>query len=157
MFDPRNHSLGGTAAVITSMGLIIGLDATAAARVTVFSGLLIVGLADNLTDALAVHIYQESEGLPEPQAFRRTIANFVTRACITVSFIGMLLLTPTSMAVPACLAWGMMLLSGLSYLLARARAVSALGQIWKHGVVALGVILVSKLIGIWLMALARSP
>ena len=46
--------------------------------------MLIVGLADNITDALSVHVYQESEGRPEPQAFRRTIANFLARLAVQV-------------------------------------------------------------------------
>jgi hypothetical protein len=46
---------------------------------TIIAGLLIVGLADNVTDSLSIHIYQESERLEQHAAFRATISNFATR------------------------------------------------------------------------------
>ena len=151
MVDLRRHSFGSTAGITTSMGLIAGLNATAAMKVTVLASLLIVGVADNLTDALAIHVYQESEGLAEPQAFRSTIANFLTRLVVTISFLTVVMLTPESIVVPLALAWGLTLLSGLSYLLARVRAVSAWAQMFRHAVVAVAVILISRLIGKWIL------
>ena len=79
MFNPRTISFGGTAAIVTSMGLIVGLDAATAKSATVLGSLLLAGLADNATDSLSVHIYQESEPLPERQAFRTTVINFAAR------------------------------------------------------------------------------
>jgi len=151
MVDLRRHSFGSTAGITTSMGLIAGLNATAAMKVTVLASLLIVGVADNLTDALAIHVYQESEGLAEPKAFRSTIANFLTRLVVTISFLTVVMLTPESIVVPLALAWGLTLLSGLSYLLARVRAVSAWAQMFRHAVVAVAVILISRLIGKWIL------
>jgi hypothetical protein len=51
-------SFGCTAAIVTSLALIVGLDAARATKAAIVSGLLIVALADNLTDALSMHIYQ---------------------------------------------------------------------------------------------------
>jgi hypothetical protein len=42
-----NVSFGGTAAIVTSVALIFGLDAATATKSTIVSGLLIVALADN--------------------------------------------------------------------------------------------------------------
>ena len=39
---------------------------------TIVSGLLIVGFADNMTDSLSIHMYQEAEKLEERAAFRVT-------------------------------------------------------------------------------------
>lgn len=60
-------SFGGTAAVVTNMALISGLTTVSAAKTAIVSGLLIVAVADNLTDSLSIHLYQESEHL-EPRA-----------------------------------------------------------------------------------------
>ena len=54
-------SFGAVSAIVTSMGLIIGFGAAGISKPTIVAGLLIVGLADNLTDSLSIHIYQESE------------------------------------------------------------------------------------------------
>jgi cell shape-determining protein MreD len=54
-------------------------------------------------------------------------------------------------AVRLPVVWGFALLSGLSYLVARTRSVSAFGEIWKHGSVAVVVILISKGVGVWIL------
>lgn len=43
-------SFGAVSAIVTSMGLIIGFGAAGISKPTIVAGLLIVGLADNLTD-----------------------------------------------------------------------------------------------------------
>jgi len=130
------------------MGMIVGLDAATARKAVIVGSLLIIGIADNLTDALSVHIYQESEKLAEKRAFRTTVANFIARFAISISFILIFLLLPTAPAIAACIVWGFLLLSGLSYFLAKARAVSAFKEISKHAGVALVVLVLSQIIGI---------
>jgi len=78
MIKPTRISFGGTAAIVTSMALIAGLDAAKAGRAIMVSALLIAAVADNLTDSLSVHMYQESERLEEREAFVGTLTNFAT-------------------------------------------------------------------------------
>ena len=113
-----------------------------------------IGLADNLTDSLSVHIYQESERLAHRQAFQTTAANYIARAAITASFVLLVLLLPPKGAAIAAVAWGIFLLSALSYLLAKARQVSPTGEIVKHTSVALAVIVMSKAIGVLIQGAA---
>ncbi len=153
MIDLRKLSFGSPAAMVTSMGLIVGLDAATAVKSTIVTSLLIIGIADNLTDSLSVHIYQESEGLPERGAFRTTVANFFARFLVSTSFIGILLLLPVSTAIPVSLIWGFGLLSVLSYFLARTRGVGTVPEILKHCAVAFVVIAISRAIGAWLPAM----
>ncbi|HET6374640.1 MAG TPA: hypothetical protein VFF88_01190 [Methylocella sp.] len=143
----RRLSFGAPAAVITSMALLVGLDAATARKATVAGSLLIAGLADNLTDSLSVHIYQESERMPQSLAFRTTAANFFARLVISLSFIVLFLTLPAMVAVYACVLWGFFVLSWLSYLLAKARHVSPLAEIYKHAGVAALALLLSKVIG----------
>jgi hypothetical protein len=148
MFDLRRLSFGAPAAIVTSMALIVGLDAATAAKAAIVGSLLVIGLADNLTDSLSVHIYQEAERLAHRQALHTTAANYVARLTVTASFVLLVLLLPARAAEFAAVAWGVFLLSGLSYMLARARHVSATDEIFKHAGVALGVIVMSKAIGL---------
>ena len=154
MLDLRKVSFGGTAALVTSMGLIVGLEATNAPEATLVGSLLIVALADNLTDALGVHIYQEAERLPQREALRTTVANFVARLCTALTFVLIVLAVP-SLAVPLSLAWGVTLLGGLSYLIAKRRGVSPVSEIAKHLTAAFLVILASRLIGAWIPVISR--
>ena len=99
LFDLRGVSFGSPAAIVTSMALIVGLDAATATKAAVVGGLLIIGFADNLTDSLNVHIYQESERLAERQAFKTTVSNYVARLIVSASFAFLFLLLPPSMAI----------------------------------------------------------
>lgn len=156
MFDLRKLSFGSPAAIVTGLGLIVGLEAATATKATLVSTLLIIGLADNLTDSLSVHIYQESEKLSERDALRTTITNFFARLLVSVSYILIVLSLPTATAIYVSTIWGFVLLSALSYLLARVRGVNPLPEIWKHSIIALIVVATSLAIGAWLPRLMAS-
>jgi VIT1/CCC1 family predicted Fe2+/Mn2+ transporter len=145
-------SFGGTAAIVTSMALMAGLEAANAAKAAEVSALLIAAVADNLTDSLSVHLYQESEGLERREAFVGTLANFATRLVVCLSFVLMVLLFDRHTAAVGGIVWGLSLLSALSYILARQRNVSALSEVVKHVAVAVVIIFVSKSIGQWVTA-----
>jgi len=150
MIKPTRISFGGTAAIATSMALIVGLDAANAGRAIMISALLIAAVADNLTDSLSVHMYQESERLDQKEAFVGTVANFVTRFVVCLSFVLIVALLRGHGAVIGGIVWGMSLLAALSCFLARHRKVSATAEVAKHLAVALVIILVSKSIGHWI-------
>lgn len=132
------------------MALIVGLDAANAGRAIMISALLIAAVADNLTDSLSVHMYQESERLDQKEAFVGTVANFVTRFVVCLSFVLIVALLRGHAAVIGGIVWGMSLLAALSCFLARHRKVSATAEVAKHLAVALVIILVSKSIGHWI-------
>jgi VIT1/CCC1 family predicted Fe2+/Mn2+ transporter len=146
-FDLRWISFGSPAAIATSMALIVGIDSATASKATVLASLLIIGIADNLSDSLSVHIYQESERLMQRHAFRTTIANYLARFTVAASFFFLFLALPTAAAIYVCVAWGFLLLAVLSYLLAKARNVNAWLEIVKHTGVAALVVIVSKFLG----------
>jgi VIT1/CCC1 family predicted Fe2+/Mn2+ transporter len=115
------------------------------------SGLLIVALADNLTDALSMHIYQESERrLQAHEAFRATLSNFVTRLLLALTFVLLVALLPLSRAIVLSAAWGLLLLVALTWALARERKVGFVSEVLKHVGAALAVILVSRGVGVLL-------
>ena len=155
-FDLRWISFGSPSAIVTSMALIVGLAAATASKATVLASLLIIGIADNLSDSLSVHIYQESERMARRQAFRTTVANYAARLAITGSFLLIVLVLPTTAAIYVCVVWGFLLLSMLSYLLAKARNLGTFSEILKHTGVAVVVILLSNGIDLMIHSLAAS-
>ena len=136
-------SFGAASAIVTSIGLIIGFGAAGIAKPSMIAGLLIVGLADNLTNSLSIHIYQESERLEQRAAFKATLGNFATRLLISLSFVLLVLAFSDANAFVACLAWGLMLLAGLTWLVARNRQASVLVELCKHLAVAAVVVAAS--------------
>jgi hypothetical protein len=140
-------SFGATSAIVTSMGLISGFGAAGISRPTIVAGLLIVGLADNLTDSLSIHIYQESEKLEQRAAFRATVGNFAIRLLISLSFITLVIRLSIRDLVAASLLWGLLLLAGLTWFIARSRHANVLTEILKHLGVAAAVIAASHATG----------
>jgi len=152
MIKMTRFSYGGTAGIVTSLALIIGLDAATATEATIVSGLLIVAIADNLTDALSIHVYQESERLEDREAFKSTLTNVGTRMFVSLTFVLLVVVLPIASAVVVSVIWGFSLLIALTYILARERRGNVAFEIAKHVSVALVVILVSKAIGMWISA-----
>jgi hypothetical protein len=146
----RHISFGATAATVTSMGLIVGLDAASATRPAIVASLLVMALADNLTDSLGVHVYQESERLEARKAFIATSSNFAARVVVSLSFVLLVNLLPLGLVIAASVTWGVAVLSTLSTLLARARRVPITSEVAKHLGVASIVILLSREIGNWI-------
>jgi VIT1/CCC1 family predicted Fe2+/Mn2+ transporter len=151
MIKPSRISFGGTAAIVTSMALIAGLDAANAGKANMVSALLIAAVADNLTDSLSVHMYQESERLERKEAFVGTLTNFATRLIGCLSFVLIVVLFPGHVALWG-LVWGTSLLVILTCVLARYRKVSLMSEVGKHLGVALAIIFVSQYIGHWIVA-----
>ena len=149
--NPRAFTFGGVSAIVTSMGLIIGLESATASTATIVSGLLIVAVADNISDSLSIHMYQEAERLEAQTALKTTLTNFVVRLVVALSFVVVVMTLPESYAGTIAIGWGFLLLSGLSYLLARVRGVSPFGEVGKHIGIAILVIATSRLIGSWIL------
>ena len=146
----RKISFGATAAVVTSMALVTGLGAADATRPVIVSALLIAAVADNLTDALSVHVFQESEHLDRKEVLAGTMTNFFTRLLLGLSFVLLAGWLPLAYATTAALIWGTLLLSILTYLVAHERGVNPLPEILIHLVVTVVVIAASMSIGRWI-------
>ena len=144
---PTWISYGGTAAVVTGTGLVVGLQSAHSSAATVVGALLIIGVADNLTDSLSVHAYQEAEGLSGKAALRSTVANFVARFAVTLTFVAMVVALPPQWLQPAAIAWGGVLLAALTWVIARRRRAPVASEIIKHLIVASVVVSISKLVG----------
>ena len=159
MIDLRlpTMSFGAVSAIVTSIGLIIGFGAAGISKSTIIAGLLIFGLADNLTDSLSIHIYQESEKLEEHAAFKATLSNFATRLLISVTFVIFMLVFSSTIAVVASLTWGIALLTALTWLVATSRGANVITEILKHLALAAVVIAASRAIGILISIMPTSP
>jgi VIT1/CCC1 family predicted Fe2+/Mn2+ transporter len=140
-------SFGAASAIVTGMGMVIGFGAASISKPTIIAGLLIVGLADNITDSLSIHIYQESERLEQKAAFRTTIGNFATRLIISLSFIILVFSFSNTNMLLACLIWGVLLLASLTWFVAKNRNANVLTEVLKHLAVAAAVIAASLAAG----------
>jgi len=140
-------SLGATAAITTSMGLIAGLSQGESAKKEIITGLLIIAIVDNLSDSLGIHIYKESEGVPKRETNLFTYGNYLTRLVIALTFVLIVLLFPSPTALIISSIWGLSILAILSYSIAIRKRKNPWWEIIWHLLVALMVIAGSKLLG----------
>ena len=148
-----NFSFGAVSAVITCLALITSFDTSAASRLGIIGSLCIIALADNISDTLGIHIYQEGEFSSFQKVWRGTLSNFMVRLCVIFVFIVFVLFLPPLFAIVCSLLYGFSILTGISYLVARKRNRDPKMVIGEHLVIALLVLGLSKyiayLIKIW--------
>ena len=149
--NQTKFSFGGTSAIITILGLIIGLDSTVNPKVAIIGGILVIALADNISDSLGIHIFQESECVDKKEVWLSTITNFLTRFFVSLSFVALIVLLPLSVAVPCSIIWGMGLLATISYSIAKGRGLNPYPAILEHFSIAIAVIIASEFVGKWLI------
>ncbi len=147
MININKFSIGATAAITTSMGLIAGLTQGDTAKTGIVTGLLIIAVADNISDTLGLHIYKESEGASDRDVNSFTYGNFFVRLLLVTTFVLIVLSFSSLTAFIISSVWGLLLLAILSYLIAKSKKINHWQQIIRHLLVAIAIIAGSKLLG----------
>ena len=145
--NPGRFALGATAAITTSMGLIAGLSYAANPKASIIGGLLVIAVADNVSDSFAIHVYKESEGTKGADVLATTIGNFLVRLAVTLSFVLMVMALPGGILIWPAAAWGLALLAIISFGISRRKQVAPAREVAIHLVVAVGVIAASRYLG----------
>jgi VIT1/CCC1 family predicted Fe2+/Mn2+ transporter len=141
---------GATSGVITTIGLITGLNAGTGSVVAVLGGIFVIAVADAMSDALGIHLAEEADpNATTAHIWSATISTFLNKFFFALSFAVPLLLLPLDQAVMASLLWGMVVIIVLSYFLARAQKASPVMIIGEHLGIAVLVVVLSHLIGAW--------
>ena len=140
-------SFGATSAIITILGLITGLDTLAHPKLSIIGGILVVALADNISDSVGIHIYQESECISNKEVWISTLTNFLTRLFVSLSFVLLVATLPINLAVSCSLIWGLAILAFMSYIIAKGRELNPYLAIFEHLALAIFVIVASHFIG----------
>jgi len=141
---------GATSGVITTIGLIVGLNAGTHSVPAVLGGIFVIAFADAMSDALGIHLAEESDPNATTQhVWSATVATFLAKFVFAISFAVPMLLLPLDAAVIASLLWGMLVIVVLSFFLARAQQASPLAIIAEHLGIAALVVVLSHFIGVW--------
>jgi len=141
-------SFGLTSGVITTLGLVVGLAAGTASRLAVLGGIVTIAVADSLSDALGIHVAEESESIhTQREIWASTLATFASKLVMALSFALAVLVFDLTTAVIASVAWGILALAALSYHLARLQGGRAWPVVTEHLAVAAAVIAISHYVG----------
>ncbi len=143
-------SFGLTSGVITTLGLMVGLHSGTHSRAIVIGGILTIAIADALSDALGIHVSEESKNTgPTKQIWEATLATFAAKFLVSVTFVVPVIVGPLEQAIVISVVWGLFLLTVLSFFVARAQGIAPWRVIGEHLFIALCVIVLTHVIGDW--------
>lgn len=131
-----------------------GLHASTHSRLAVIGGILTIAIADSFSDALSIHVSEESENRhSDAEIWGSTISTFLSKFAFTITFIIPVLLFKFSTAIIVSAAWGLWILGILSYKMAKEQKVSPSGVIAEHLMIAAIVIILTHYTGRWISSL----
>jgi len=143
-------SFGLISGIITTLGLIVGLHSSTHSRIYIIAGILIIALTDALSDAMGIHISEESENKhSEREIWESTGATFLSKFIFAMSFVVPVLLFTLNAAIVICVGWGGLLVTIFSLFLSRAQPKQRFRIIVEHLALFILVVLLTHYIGDW--------
>ena len=141
-------NFGLTSGVITTLGLMVGLHSGTKSTLAVIGGIIIIAIADSLSDALGIHIAKEAEGkTTKKDVWVATISTLITKMVMALSFIVPVLLFDLTKAIIIGVIWGLVVLAILSYKLAKSQNNKPARVIAEHVGIAVFVVIATHYVG----------
>lgn len=139
---------GMTSGVITTLGLMVGLHSGTHSELVVIGGILTIAVADAFSDALGIHISEESENMHTGrEIWTSTASTFLSKLVVALTFIVPTLLLDLSTAMVVSVIWGLALLSFLSFYVGKEEKGKPLKVVAEHVAIAVIVIVIAHYVG----------
>lgn len=149
-----NHSIkvglsfGLTSGIITTLGLLVGLSASTESKLVVIGGILTIAIADAMSDALGIHVSEESEGHHTlKEIWMATLSTFLAKFIFSLTFLIPVLLFDLQTATIISSIYGLVLLGSFSYYLAKRQNGRVFHTIFEHLIIAILVIVITYFVG----------
>jgi len=144
----KGYSFGLTSGIITTLGLMVGLYSSTHSKLVVLGGILTIAIADAFSDALGIHMAEESQKQNTTKdIWESTFATFISKFIFAIIFIIPVIIFELSTAIIISVIFGLFLLSLLSYFIAKNKKTNPTKVIIEHLVVAVLVILATYYVG----------
>ncbi len=146
-------SFGITSAIITTLGLMVGLHSGTHSEFVVIGGILTIAVADAFSDALGIHISEESENKhTTKEIWESTLSTFLSKFIFALTFIVPLMFLRLSTAIIVSVFWGLSLLGIFSFYIAREQKTNPWKVVMEHLIIAGVVIVITHYVGDWIGA-----
>ncbi|MGB2769307.1 MAG: VIT1/CCC1 transporter family protein [Candidatus Zixiibacteriota bacterium] len=144
-------SFGLTSGIITTLGLMVGLHSGTHSKLVVLGGVLTIAIADAFSDALGIHVSEESENRHSTrEIWESTIFTFLFKFVFALTFIVPILLLPLGTAIVVGVAWGLSMLAIFSLYIAKEQKESPWKVVGEHLLIAMVVIVITHNVGHWI-------
>ncbi len=150
----KGVGFGLTSGVITTLGVIVGLQAGTHSRLAVLAGILVIAIADALSDAMGIHVSEEAEMEHSiKEQWEAALFTFLSKFIFTLSFIIPVTLFEEYTAMVASVVWGLILITIFSFHMARVQGQNPLKVVLEHVTITLIVVFLTHYIGEMVYAL----
>jgi VIT1/CCC1 family predicted Fe2+/Mn2+ transporter len=147
----KGLSFGLTSGVITTLGMVVGVNASTSSRLAVIASIVAIAIADAFSDAVAMHVSEESEGIHSRRdVWDATIATFLTKFIFALTFVIPIWFLALDIAVLVDLVWGLSIMTVFNVLLARSQEEKVLRVVVEHLAIAIVVVLITYIVGLFL-------
>jgi len=149
-------NFGLTSGIITTLGLMVGLHASTHSKLVVIGGILTIAIADALSDAMGIHMAEESENKHTKQeVWESTFSTIVFKFIFSSIFIFPVLLLELKKAIVISVMFGLYILLVNSFVIAREQNTNPWKIIGEHLIIAVLVIIATHYIGHFISILLR--
>lgn len=139
---------GTTSGVITTLGLMVGLHSGTHSKLAVIGGILTIAIADAFSDALGIHVSEEAENKHTgKEIWESTLSTFFFKFIFALIFVVPVILLELLTAIMICVIFGLILLGGLSYYVAKDQNAKPWKVIAEHLIIAIVVIVITHYVG----------
>jgi len=147
-------SFGITSGIITTLGLIVGLHSGTHSKLVIIGGILTIAIADAFSDALGIHISEESENRhTTKEIWQSTFSTLFSKFIFAMTFVIPILLFRLPIAIIISMVWGLSLLGLFSFYIAKEQRAKAWKVILEHEFIAIIVIVLTHFVGKWIASI----
>jgi len=144
----KGFSFGLTSGIITTLGLIVGLYSITESKLAILGGILVIAIADALSDAMGIHVSEESDKKnSKKEIWEATISTLFSKFIFALSFAVPILLFSLGIAVIVNIIWGIFLMTTLSYIIGKRNGDVPYKVILEHLVITIFVIAITYYVG----------
>ena len=147
----KGFSFGLTSGIITTLGLIVGLHSGTHSNIVIIGGIVVIAVADAMSDALGIHVSEESGNKHSTkEIWESTVSTFLSKFVFALIFIIPVLFLQLSTAIIVCVIWGLSLIAIFSYYMAKQQNIKPYRVILEHLIIAIMVIVITHYVGDWI-------
>ncbi|MFA6423542.1 MAG: hypothetical protein WCW17_03785 [Patescibacteria group bacterium] len=141
-------AFGLTSGVITTLGLIVGIESATSSKIAVIAAILTVAVADSFSDALGMHLSEESrKDETNKPIWTISIFLFLGKLIFSMLFLIPIALFSLGVAVKISIFVGLLIIIIMASIIARRKGGSVLKQAALQSLLAIGVIIISYFMG----------
>lgn len=141
----KGFSFGLTSGIITTLGMIAGLESATESKFIIIAGIVSLAFADAFSDSFGIHISAEAEG--DKRVWAATFYTFFAEFFFAMLFVVPFLIFGIKEAFYASITYGLLMISFYSWVIAKKQNKNIMKTVGEHLLISVVVIIVTHYVG----------